>query len=167
MKMKILVNIIIATAVGVVLSMPVTARTRTTQTQIKGASMAVPALTVEAVDSTLLSQTVNPSDIGLRGFAKRASDTKESFLVTNNTQHRMSSVRLLMRYTTVAGAMLHERRITVPVNLGPGDTQWVTVRSFDTQRIYYYYAGPKPRKQATPFRVSYLLLGYDIAVGNY
>ena len=62
MKMKILVNIIIATAVGVVLSMPVTARTRTTQTQIKGASMAVPALTVEAVDSTLLSQTVNPSD---------------------------------------------------------------------------------------------------------
>ena len=88
-------------------------------------------------------------------------------MVTNNTHHPISAVRLLLRYSSTGGAIIHERKVTLPVTLKPGGTQMVDVRSFDIQRLYYYHAGPKPRKQATPFTVSYWLLGYDIPVGQY
>ena len=47
-----------------------------------------------------------------------------------------------------------------------GETQLVAVRSFDVQRLFYYYGGPQPRKVATPFKVAFRLLGYDIPVGK-
>ena len=110
--------------------------------------------------------TVDPAAVTIKGFAKRASDSKESFFITNNTRHRMSAVRLLMRYTTMNGELLTQRSVTVPVSLKPGETKLVEVKSFDVQRLFYYYAGPQPRKQATPFKVSYRLTGYDVPVGN-
>ena len=54
----------------------------------------------------------------------------------------------------------------MPVKLLPGETQLVSIKSFDVQRLFYYYAGPQPRKSATPFQVAYRLTGYDIQVGN-
>ena len=54
----------------------------------------------------------------------------------------------------------------VTVSLKPGETQLVAVRSFDVQRLFYYYGGPRPRKVATPFKVAFRLLGYDIPVGK-
>jgi hypothetical protein len=86
--------------------------------------------------------------------------------ITNNTEHRMSAVRLLLRYTTMQGELLTQRAVTVPVKLLPGETQLVSIKSFDVQRLFYYYAGPQPRKSATPFQVAYRLTGYDIQVGN-
>ena len=109
---------------------------------------------------------VDPAAVTLKGFSKRASDSKESFFITNNTSHRMSAVRLLMRYTTMQGEMLTQRTVTVPVSLKPGETKLVSIKSFDVQRLFYYYAGPQPRKQATPFKVAFRLTGYDIPVGN-
>jgi hypothetical protein len=78
----------------------------------------------------------------------------------------MSAVRLLLRYTTMGGEMLTQRVVNVPVSLRPGETKLVSVKSFDVQRLFYYYAGPQPRKQATPFKVAFRLTGYDIPVGN-
>jgi hypothetical protein len=109
---------------------------------------------------------VDPNAVTLKGFNKRASESKESFFITNNTSHRMSAVRLLLRYTTMNGELLTQRSVTVPVSLKPGETKLVSVKSFDVQRLFYYYAGPQPRKQATPFKVAYRLTGYDIPVGN-
>ena len=109
---------------------------------------------------------LDPNAVTLKGFSKRASDSKESFFITNNTSHRMSAVRLLLRYTTMNGEMLTQRTVTVPVNLKPGETRLVSIKSFDVQRLFYYYAGPQPRKQATPFKVAFRLTGYDVPVGN-
>ena len=109
---------------------------------------------------------LDPNAVTLKGYSKRASDSKESFFITNNTSHRMSAVRLLLRYTTMNGEMLTQRAVTVPVNLKPGETKLVSVKSFDVQRLFYYYAGPQPRKQATPFKVAFRLTGYDIPVGH-
>ena len=102
----------------------------------------------------------------MKGFSKRASDSKESFYLTSRLTHRISSVRLLMRYMIMDGSVLHERRIVVPVDLKPGETKLVSVKTFDVQHQYYYYGGNKPRKSATPFKVAYRLTGYDIPVGN-
>ena len=150
----------------VISSLDMDARVRTTRKNLR--STEVPVMVLEQADDMLpdsLAQ-VDPDAVSLKGYSKRASDSKESFFITNNTSHRMSAVRLLMRYTTMAGEMLMQRTVNVPVNLKPGETKLVSVKSFDVQRLFYYYAGPQPRKQATPFKVAYRLTGYDIPVGN-
>ncbi len=142
------------------------ARVRSTRKNLR--STEVPVAVLDTVDGLLPDSlmTVDPAAVTIKGFAKRASDSKESFFITNNTRHRMSAVRLLMRYTTMSGELLTQRSVTVPVSLKPGETKLVEVKSFDVQRLFYYYAGPQPRKQATPFKVSYRLTGYDVPVGN-
>ena len=142
------------------------ARVRSTRKNLR--STEVPVAVLDTVDGLLPDSlmTVDPAAVTIKGFAKRASDSKESFFITNNTRHRMSAVRLLMRYTTMNGELLTQRSVTVPVSLKPGETKLVEVKSFDVQRLFYYYVGPQPRKQATPFKVSYRLTGYDVPVGN-
>ena len=142
------------------------ARTRTTRKNLR--SVEVPIAVLESSDGLLPDSLIDidPNAVTLKGFSKRASDSKESFFITNNTKHRMSAVRLLLRYTTMKGELLTQRTVTVLVNLKPGETKLVEVKSFDVQRLFYYYAGPQPRKQATPFQVAFRLTGYDIPVGN-
>ena len=143
------------------------ARTRTTRKNLQ--SLEVPVAVMQADDALLpdsLGAEIDPNAVSLKGYSKRASDSKESFFVTNNTGHRMSAVRLLLRYSTMNGEMLTQRTVTVPVELKPGETKLVSIKSFDVQRLFYFYAGPKPRKQATPFKVAFRLTGYDIPVGN-
>ena len=142
------------------------ARTRTTRKNLN--TIEVPVAELKTQDGLLPDSLVDvdPDAVTLKGFSKRASDGKESFFITNNTAHRMSAVRLLLRYTTMDDEMLTQRAVTVPVSLLPGETKLVSVKSFDVQRLFYYYAGPKPRKQATPFKVAFRLTGYDIPVGN-
>ena len=144
----------------------VDARTRTTRKNLR--SVEVPVVVIDTADGLLPDSLmqVDPAAVTLKGYSKRASDSKESFFITNNTSHRMSAVRLLLRYTTMSGEMLTQRAVTVPVSLMPGETKLVSVKSFDVQRLFYYYAGPKPRKQATAFKVAFRLTGYDIPVGN-
>ena len=142
------------------------ARTKTTRKNLRSGQ--VPVAVMENSDGILPDslQGIDPNAVTLKGYSKRASDTKESFFVTNHTKHRMSAVRLLLRYTAMNGEMLTQRTVTVPVSLKPGETKLVEIKSFDVQRMFYYYAGPQPRKQATPFKVAFRLTGYDIPVGN-
>ena len=77
------------------------ARTRTTRKNLR--STEVPIAVLESSDGLLPDSLlqVDPNAVTLKGFSKRASDSKESFFITNNTSHRMSAVRLLLRYTTM------------------------------------------------------------------
>lgn len=142
------------------------ARTRTTRKNLQ--TLEVPVVALDADDSLLADSLtlLDPGAVSLKGYSKRASDAKESFFITNHTEHRMSAVRLLLRYTTMNGEMLTQRTVNIPVNLKPGETKLVEVKSFDVQRLFYYYAGPKPRKQATPYKVAFRLVGYDVPMGN-
>jgi len=142
------------------------ARIRTTRKNLQ--TTEVPVVMMESSDELFPDSLVDidPNAVTLKGFNKRASDSKESFFITNNTNQRMSAVRLLLRYSTMSGEMLTQRTVTVPVKLKPGETKLVEIKSFDVQRLFYYYAGPKPRKSATPFQVAFRLTGYDVPVGN-
>lgn len=155
-------RLLLAFAIGL-LALSASPRTKTTQSALKNQSAKVEMLPWEANDST---SGIAPGDVTLRGYNKRASDAKESFFITNNTKHRISHVTLLLRYTTLSGTMLHERTVTVPVKLRAGESQLVSIKSWDVQRLFYYYAGPKPRKNATPYKVAFRLTGYDIPVGK-
>ncbi|MBR2146637.1 MAG: hypothetical protein IJ925_04310 [Muribaculaceae bacterium] len=160
MKTKIAILIAMIAVVAVA-----TARTRTTQSQLKNNSQVIEEIPEGTIPDSLI-QDIEPNAVTLKGYSKRASDSRESFFVTNNTNHRISHVRLLMRYMQMNGEMLHERIATVEVDLKPKETRLVSIKTFDVQRMFYYYAGPKPRKNATPFKVAFRLVGYDIPVGR-
>lgn len=160
MRNRLFLLITLVAVVAVVAS----ARTRTTQKQLKNNSQIVEQIPDASVPDSLL-RDLEPNAVTLKGYSKKASDSRESFFVTNNTKHRISHIRLLMRYSQMNGEMLHERTATVEVDLKPGETRLVTIKTFDVQRLFYYYAGPKPRKSATPFKVAFRLIGYDIPVG--
>ena len=157
---------ILALLLIVLCASSIDARTRTTRKNVN--TIEIPVVELTTQDGLLPDSLagIDPDAVTLKGFSKRASDSKESFFITNNTTHRMSAVRLLLRYTTMSGEMLTQRAVTIPVSLLPGETKLVSVKSFDVQRLFYYYASPKPRKQATPFKVAFRLTGYDIPVGN-
>lgn len=155
----------VAAAIAIIVALAVTVQSRTRTTQARLVTGDVPVERIASIAGDTITDAVDQNAVTLRGFNKRASDGKEMFFVTNNLKHRISSVRLLIRYTTLDGGMLHERTVTVPVTLAPGETQMVSIKSFDVQRLFYYHGGPKPRKSATPFKVAVHLQGYDIPVG--
>lgn len=140
------------------------ARTKTSTHKLTGSEQLEVARIV--ADADTLPSSVDPDAISIKGYTKKASDSKESFFVTNHTNRPISQLRLRMRYTTTQGEPLHERVATVNVTLGVGETRLVSVRSWDTQRRFYYYAGTKPRKSATPYKVAYRLIGYSIPIGD-
>ena len=147
-------------------------RVKTTQSNLRTANILVEAIPTTTADSTAnagadsTTTVIDQNLITLRGFNKRVGDAKESFLITNNAKHRITNVRVTFRYTTLDGAMIHERNVTIPVSLNAGETKMAEVKTFDVQHLFYYYAGPVPRKSATPFKVAFKLLGYDIPVGQ-
>lgn len=102
--------------------------------------------------------------LSFSGFRKRASDTREWFVVKNNSKYHITQIKLLMRYTDAAGAIIKEREVTVQCDVKPGKERDVCVRSFDQGKKYYYRYGNKPRLKATPFDVAVRVLRYDVAV---
>ena len=78
------------------LAVVATARTRTTQTQLKNNSQVVEQMPDAWVPDSLL-RDIEPNAVTLKGYSKKASDSRESLFVTNNTKHRISHIRLLMR----------------------------------------------------------------------
>lgn len=137
---------------------------RNVNTNVNVSDVSVMDIEDEAADSAETSVKFKKGAITISGYAKRASDTSESFLITNRTGGRISRVRMQMRYTDTSGNMIHQRDVNVACELGNGETKQVSVSSFDKQRLYYYYAGDKPRKKATPFVVKVRILGYDVPV---
>ena len=57
-------------------------------------------------DTTSRALLFSPVAVDMLGFDKRMSDTKESFLLRNNTPYRLSRVVLKMIYRTPDGQMI-------------------------------------------------------------
>lgn len=121
---------------------------------------------VQLVD-TLLTPHIpfTPMAVSMHGYSKRLGDAKESFILRNETHnYHISRVVLKIQYTTEDGTLIHSREECLECNLQPGSTQIVTIKSFDSNKSYYYYTMPPKRASGTPYRVQYDVLRYDIVV---
>ena len=142
-----------------------TARTRTTQKGLQAGTQPVNVIVTDTLDCD--TTLIDSHDIAINGYNKRASDSRETFFITNNTTHRISNLKILLRYYTVNDhRMLHQREVTIGQEFKPGETRQVSVTAWDRQHLFYFYAGPKPRKSSTPYSVAYRLNGYGIMVGK-
>ena len=157
--MKRLFSILLVMAVLV----PMAARTKTTRRNLSAAAE-TNIVTEDSLPTGDDKYTVKASPVVIKGYSKRASDNEEAFFVTNITDGHIGHITLTLLYTDVKGAMLHKRTVTVDCNISKGETRLVKVRSFDRQHRFYYYAGAKPRKSATPYKVKVHVENYELVM---
>ncbi|UKI43839.1 MAG: hypothetical protein L6U16_12885 [Porphyromonadaceae bacterium] len=139
-------------------------RTKTSVHKLSSTRMELECITTDA-DS--VPEGVNPNAISIKGYTKKRERQQGGvFFVTNRTDRTISQIKLRLRYSTLTGEQLHERVATVNVTLRAGETRLVTIKSWDIQRQFYYYAGAKPRKKASPYKVAYRLIGYSLPIGE-
>lgn len=106
----------------------------------------------------------SPQAVDMLAFDKRMSDTRESFLLRNNSPYHLSRVVLKLVYRAPDGQMIDYRIRTVECDLLPGSTRKCDIESFDRSRNYYHVDSPPKRVSGRPFKVSYQVLRYDVVV---
>lgn len=104
--------------------------------------------------------------IDIMGFEKRLSDTKELYIIRNNTENIITLVKLRVYYKTPKGEMLDYREVILTGELLPNTTKQFETPSFDRGKRYYYLEGNLGGKKPNgyPFVITYDLLRYDIAI---
>lgn len=133
---------------------------------IRDKSSAIDMPQPQLVDTTLTPQVpFTPMAVSMYGYAKRLSDSRESFILRNETHnYHISRVLLKLVYITEQGSVMHSREELIDCDIAPGMTQMIAIKSFDTSKIYYYHTTPPQRASGTPYRVKYDILRYDIVV---
>lgn len=91
------------------------------------------------------------------GYEKKQSATKETLFIENLTDSAIVQVDFTIQYFDTSNREIHRRNLTQPVDLPPRRTRRLDIRSWDTQKTYYYLGGPKPRTSATPYTVAVAL----------
>lgn len=101
--------------------------------------------------------------VTMRGYSKPAGASKESFMLTNNTNLHISLVEMIFRYTDMKNELVHERTESVVCDLSPYSSRQVSIKTFDEGKKFYYYKN-KPRKDAVAYKVAIKLLRYDVKI---
>ena len=118
-------------------------------------------------DTVIFSRTCKfEESIDIIGFEKRLKDKCELYIVRNNTQHTITLIKLRVFYKTTANEMLDYRDVYLRGEFLPQTTKQFEVESFDKGKRYYYYESPaqNPKLEGYPFKITYELLRYDVAV---
>lgn len=101
--------------------------------------------------------------VTLRGYAKRASESLEAFMLSNNTNLYISSVKLRLVYTDLAGNMVHEREEMIECDLPAYSSKQIAIKSFDKSKRFYYHKS-KSGKGAIPYNIAVKILSYDVRI---
>jgi len=91
------------------------------------------------------------------GFDKTANSNTESFFISNGTDSTLVAVGFDIVYTDMKKRQLHRRHIELKCDVAPGETMRHDIKSWDTQKSFYFHQSAKPRRQATPFDVRIIL----------
>lgn len=166
MKMKSLIAFSISCYLGILPSFSGNNTSRGTLTPKNQSAVEMIESIATISDSTSINNGLvfDSKVISIKGFDKRANENKETFFVTNNSTFDISRLQIKLRYTDINDNMLHERTEIINCEIPSNSTRQVEIKSFDSQRSFYYYLSPKPKQQRTPFKASFQLLRYDIII---
>lgn len=97
---------------------------------------------------------VHPSGIiRFCGYEKTLRATRETIFIENLSDSTIAEISLTIEYLDSDGRQIHQRAIRRETNLPPRQTRRFDLKSWDTQKSYYYINGDKPRKSATPYNI--------------
>lgn len=102
------------------------------------------------------------SNVSFAGYNKEVNSPSESFIIINSSDHIIKGFEVKIDYLDIKDRKIHSRNITEHFNVPAGETRHIDVKSWDNQRVYYYYLGNEPKKVATPYKVSFTPIAYWI-----
>lgn len=108
-------------------------------------------------DSLTFVEKILPA-IRFYGFDKTVGSAMESFFISNALDSEISGMEIQIKYFDMQGRQLHKRNVTLDIKIPPHETQRTDIKSWDTQRSFYFHQSAKPKRQATPFTVKISLL---------
>ena len=134
------------------------------KSETKKIEQTIPGVEIFPTDSLEKFKALFGGDkaIGFAGYDKEANSSKESFLIVNPSEYTLTGFTVDINYLDMQGRMLHSRKLTEPCFVPPGETRRIDLRSWDSQKTYYYYLGNAPKKVATPYQVSITPLSFWI-----
>ena len=103
-------------------------------------------------DSVIFVEKFRPA-IRFYGFDKTVTSNLESFFISNGLDNKIAAMELTITYLDMKGRQLHKRNVKIECEIPPHETIRTDIRSWDTQKSFYYHQSVKPRRQATPFEV--------------
>lgn len=112
-------------------------------------------------DSIAFCDSIRPF-IRFYGYDKTVTSNIESFFISNGLDRDISGMDLIIKYTDMKGRQLHKRSVHIDCNLPAGETQRHDIKSWDTQKSFYYHKSAKPKRQATPFDTRLELLSVTL-----
>ncbi len=108
------------------------------------------SLIVFTADSMIFEEKVKPF-IRFYGFDKTVGSSVESFFISNGLEMPIDGLEIEIIYSDMKGRQLHKRRVILDINVPPGETIRTDVKSWDSQKSFYFHQSAKPKRQATPF----------------
>lgn len=110
-------------------------------------------ITLEENDSTGNFGRINKK-IRFYGFDKTVGSSKESFFIANGTDTTLTALTVEITYFDMQRRQLHQCSYPLECEIPGGETRRVDIKSWDTQKSFYFHQSAKPRRQATPFDVT-------------
>lgn len=117
-----------------------------------------------ASDSIDFFGRINPA-IRFYGFDKTVASNIESFFISNSLVETIIGMELDITYIDMKGRQLHKRSVSIDCDIPGGETKRYDIKSWDTQKSFYFHQSVKPKRQATPFNVKIELLSVTLISG--
>ena len=108
-------------------------------------------------DSLTFVEKIRP-DIRFYGFDKTATSSVESFFISNALDSEIIGMDILITYFDMQGRQLHKRNVSLDVIVPPHETVRTDIKTWDTQKSFYFHQSAKPKRQATPFTAKITLI---------
>lgn len=108
-------------------------------------------------DSITFVDKILPS-IRFYGFDKTVTSSMESFFISNALDSEIIGMEIQITYFDMQGRQLHKRNIPLDIKVPPHEIIRTDIKTWDTQKSFYFHKSVKPKRQATPFSVKITLL---------
>lgn len=116
-------------------------------------------------DSAGIFDRIN-AKIRFYGFDKTVGASKESFFIINGSDTTLTSAIVEITYFDMHRRQLHQATMPIDCIIPAGETRRVDIKSWDTQKSFYFHQSAKPRRQATPFDVTIRLKSVTLFAGE-
>ncbi len=88
------------------------------------------------------------------GYEKTLRTSRETIFIENLCDSTISSISFTINYLDSDKRQIHQRKIRHKTDIPPRQARRIDIKSWDTQKSYYYIHGDKPRKSATPYDIT-------------
>lgn len=116
---------------------------------------------VFTADSIGFEENIKPA-IRFYGFDKTVGSSMESFFISNGLEMPIAGLEIEITYSDMKGRQLHKRRVILDSKVPAGETIRRDIKSWDTQKSFYFHQSAKPKRQATPFDAKIELISVSL-----